>query len=449
MAMKAGDGVFNTQGETMNDHEPSGRPQGLSRRCLLQASGAAAAMAALSAARGAEAQRAPASTPMLDNSHSELEIVRNAWQRGLDVLKPTPAQLQHGLELHARVLACDTFAFLPSGFTQEVSDLWNELKDGQVGVRELGWRTQLARAVAPSRDPQAAAEFVAAVKASGLKCIVTTVAEGKSREEDIKRMSLSRQMCRVFRKTLVQVGSTDEIREVAAQGRTGVIWSVNGPPVVGKLADPDEELGWIETWYNLGVRLMHLTYNRRNFIGDGCAEPANGGLSALGRDLIRKMNEVGIIVDVPHSGIQTTLDAAKASEKPMMASHTGAKAVFNHMRCKSDKELKAIAATDGLVGVYVLPNMLGPGANLLTMLDHVDYIARLIGADHVAIGTDTTYQPPWPKGLTGLPNARYSSQWWGNWNKTNHPLPSSDEASAGSLAWTNWPLYTVGLVTRG
>lgn len=420
---------------------------GFSRRSFCQASGAAAAMGAFSIAR-ADSPSPLAKLP-IDNGKSDSEIVRNAWQRGLAVLKPTPAQLQRGLELHSRVLACDTFAFLPGGWTQEVADLWNELKDGSVGARELSWRADAARAVAPSRDPKAAAEFVAGVRATGLKCIVTTVAEGKSREEDVKRMAFSRQMCRVFRQTLVQVGSRAEVREAAAQGRVGVIWSVNGPPIVGKLADPDEELSWIDTWYQLGVRLMHLTYNRRNFIGDGCAEPANGGLSELGRALIKKMNEVGIIVDTPHSGIRTTLDAAKASAKPMMASHTGARAVFNHMRCKTDEELKAIAATGGLVGVYVLPNMLGPDANLLTMLNHVDYIARLVGTDHVAIGTDTTYQAPWPKELHGYPKARYSSQWWGNWNKTNHPLVSSDEASAGSLAWTNWPIYTVGLVTRG
>ena len=287
------------------------------------------------------------------------------------------------------------------------------------------------------------------VKATGLKFMVQTVAEGKCREEDIKRMAMSRQNCRVFREHMVQAGSADEIREANEQGRTAIVWSCNGPPMVGRLEDHDEEICWVETWYNLGIRLMHLTYNRRNFIGDGCAEPANGGLSLLGYDLIKEMNRVGIIVDTPHTGKQTTLDAAKASEKPMMASHTGAEAILNHMRCKSDEELKAIAGTDGLVGVYVLGNMLGPDATIQTMLDHVEYIAKLIGPDHVSIGTDTSYQPEWPKGISGYPNARFSGQWWGNWNKENHPLPSSDESSAGSLAWTNWPLYTVGLVTRG
>jgi len=248
---------------------------------------------------------------------------------------------------------------------------------------------------------------------------------------------------------LAQAGSSKEVYEAAAQGRVAVIWSVNGPPIVGKLIDPDEELSWVETWYNLGVRLMHLTYSRRNFVGDGCAEPANGGLSELGRDLVRKMNEVGIIVDTPHSGIQTTLDAAKVSQRPIMASHTGARAILNHMRCKTDEEIKAIAGTGGLIGVYAYPNMLGPDATLNTMLDHIDYIAQLVGTDHVAIGTDINYHAPWPKELTGYPKSRYSASWWGNWNSQNQPLPYTDEAATGSLAWTNWPLYTVGLVTRG
>ena len=386
---------------------------------------------------------------MFDHMNTEYDVIRNAWQRGLAALQPSKAALEHGLELHQRCFTCDTFGFLPSTFTDEFVKVWNELKDGNVGAREQRWCAGMVRGIAATRDDAGAREFVNAVKATGLRCLVQTVAEGKNREEDIKRMAMSRQCCRVFRDTIAQAGSVDEIRELNERGITAVVWSINGPPIVGRLEDRDEELSWVQTWYNLGVRLMHLTYNRRNYVGDGCAEPANGGLSELGRDLVRELNRVGIIVDTPHSGRQTTLDAAHASQKPMMASHTGAESVFKHIRCKSDEELKAVADTDGLVGVYVLPNMLGPDATLPTLLDHVDYIAKLIGTSHVAIGTDTTYVPPWPKSVTGYPNARFSSTWWGNWTKDNHPLPSSDEAAAGSLAWTNWPLYTVGLVSRG
>lgn len=395
------------------------------------------------------ARSAPPALP--GHAASAYPVIRGAWERGLAALKPSAAQLERGIELHRRVLACDTFAFLPSFWTEEVVTEFNELRDGAVGARELGWRSSLSRAVAATRDSAAAEEFVAAIRATGLKCLVQTVAEGKSREADIKRMAASRQVCRVFRDTLARAGSSAEIREAAASGRTAVVWSVNGPPIVGHLEDPDEELSWIDTWYQLGVRLMHLTYNRRNFIGDGCAEPANGGLSALGRLLVAKLNETGIIVDVPHSGRQTTLDAAAVSTRPVMASHTGARALTDHIRFKTDEELKAIAGTGGLIGVLTLPSMLGPEAKLPRLLDHVDYIAKLVGVKHVSIGTDITYQPPWPASLKGYPNARFRSSWWGNWTPENHPFGGrgGDEASAGSLAWTNWPLYTVGLVMRG
>ncbi len=427
------------------------------RDFLARAAKGTVSLAALNSASAFGAQP-PGKTPSSDRTarkengmpRRQNDKMKAAWQRGLNVLKPTAAQLEHGLEVHKSVFACDTFGFLPSVFPSDFAEQWNELKDGHIGARQLRWRSGLIRGVASTYDEAAADEFLMAIQASGLNCMVQTVAEGKSREMDIKRMAMSHQCLRVFRKYMVQAGSVDEVREAHQQGKMAVVWSVNGPPVAGRLEDRDEELSWIETWYNLGVRLMHLTYNRRNFIGDGCAEPANGGLSELGRDLIKEMNRVGIIVDVPHSGIQTTLDAAAVSEKPIMASHTGARALFDHMRCKTDEQLKAIAGTDGLVGVYVLPSMLGPDATLATMLDHVGHIARLVGVDHVAIGTDTCYQADWPKGLSGYSNARFSTRWWGNWTSENHPLSGkSDEAAKGSLAWTNWPLYTVGLVTRG
>ena len=257
------------------------------------------------------------------------------------------------------------------------------------------------------------------------------------------------QNCRHFRKRLFQAGFAQEVREAKKQGRTCVIWSVNGPPCPGHMIEAEEELSWVQTWYNLGVRLMHLTYNRRNIVGDGCAEPANGGLSHFGRDLVKKMNEVGIIVDTSHSGKQTTLDAAHLSERPMVASHTACEAVFEHIRCKSDEELKAIADTGGLMGVYVLPNMLGPDATLATVLDHLEHAAKVIGVDHISIGTDTTYSSSWPTGIKGFPDARFNSQWWGAWDPEVQARYRTDEARSGSLAWTNWPLYTVGLVTRG
>jgi membrane dipeptidase len=385
-----------------------------------------------------------------DNSRSKNKIIRTAWARGLKVLKPSAEQLAHGLELHGSLFTCDGFGFLPSVWSKKIVALWNEFKNGNVGALEMERRMLVLRGMAAADDADARQEFLTGLRASGLKCSVLTVAEGKSREADIGRMSSAVHLCRVFRHAIMQAGSVAEIREAEKAGKMAIVWSINGPPIVGKLEDPDEEFAWLTVWHNLGVRLMHLTYNRRNFAGDGCAEPTNGGLSDLGVELIKRMNRIGIIVDTPHSGMQTTLDAAKVSTRPIMASHTGARGIFDYIRCKSDEEIKAIAGTGGMLGVYVLPSLLGPGANLNTMLDHLDYIARLVGTDHVGIATDANYSSEWPKGLSRYSPARFSGAWWGNWGREkNRVTAESDEASHGSLAWTNWPLYTVGLIMRG
>ena len=110
---------------------------------------------------------------------------------------------------------------------------------------------------------------------------------------------------------------------------------------------------------------MHLTYNRRNVLADGCAEPANAGISDLGRAAIAEMNRVGVIVDVAHSGWRTSLEAAKASSKPMVASHSGAVAVHRHIRSKPDEVIRAIADSGGYVGVFSVASFLA-GAETLT-----------------------------------------------------------------------------------
>lgn len=205
----------------------------------------------------------------------------------------------------------------------------------------------------------------------------------------------------------------------------------------------------------MGVRLMHLSYNRRNFAADGCAERADAGLSALGRELVHRLNEAGIVIDVPHTGERSSREAALESEKPIMASHTGAKGVFDYIRTKSDETLRTIADRGGLIGICAVTGMVGGTGTLPMMLKHIRYIADLVGCDHVGIGTDGRYMHCWPAGdrVTLYDNAEFSDRWWGNWaefpnpNKKNIPVPN--ESHYGSLAWLNRPLFTVGLGKSG
>ena len=376
-----------------------------------------------------------------------------AYKSAMDCLNPTQAQLEHGLELHRELFAMDHFGFLPSAcWNHKIVTTWDELKEKYVGSRELSKRIEWIQYDEVCNDPECAGFFRKAMRASGLNCTIQTVAEGKSREEDIRRMACNIQLLRHFSDTIAQAGNCDDIKRINDEGKIAVVWSVNGPPGVGEMEDGQTELHWLDDWRRMGVRLMHLTYNRRNFAGDGCTESADAGLSDFGRELIERLNKQGIIVDVPHTGSRTSIEAAKHSAKPIMATHTAAKALFDFCRCKDDETLKAIADGGGMVGVYTYAGMVGGSDDLNQVLNHIEYISKLVGVDHVGIGTDLQYSRRWPEEvyqMRGYPKSEYSSRWWGNWKNHPHAPAKPGESQTGSMAWINWPLFTVGLVVRG
>ena len=377
------------------------------------------------------------------------ESHKTAWNRALKILEPTAAEMEHGLELHKNLFAMDHFA-LPMGIWNEgYVDQWNEWKSKNIGQKELISRMYSVHFDQCCVDQNCAALYRNVIRASGLNCMVYTVAEGKGHYADFKRMATQVQLLREFRDIIAQAGCVEDIKAINAEGKTAMIWSVNGPPFTGNLESAYDELEWVDVWRRMGVRLMHISYNRRNLAADGCAERADGGLSALGRELIAKLNQAGIIVDVPHTGETSSIEAAQVSTKPIMASHTGSRTLYDYIRCKSDAALKAIADTDGLVGVFADASLLGGSADITMMLRHIRYISNLIGVDHVGIGTDGAYMQKWPTShlLKNYDNAEFSGSWWGNWSE--FPFGSAEESHFGSLAWINWPLFTVGLVKNG
>lgn len=146
----------------------------------------------------------------------------------------------------------------------------------------------------------------------------------------------------------------------------------------------------LEKAYLKGRRVQSITYNLSDFVGSGCTERVDHGLTYYGIEVVKKCNELGMIVDLSHTGALTTYDTCKISKSPVIANHTGSEIVYNHQRNKSDKELRAIADTGGIIGVYAVPFFLTdhPKANINHMLNHIDYIVNLVGWEHVGIGTD-------------------------------------------------------------
>ena len=227
----------------------------------------------------------------------------------------------------------------------------------------------------------------------------------------------------------------------------------NGVPLPQAWVCVEEELRYIRTFFQLGCRMMHITYNRRNPIGDGCAEPANGGLSDFGRAVVQEMNRVGVMVDVAHTGWQTCLDAAEVSDRPILSSHSAAGALNEHHRCKPDDVMRAIADTGGLLGITNVPAFLGGSGDISAMLDHIDYVAREFGVEHVSIGTDAPYVSSAAAAQERkIPSRRAGRRGWEALWLPDDPIFAPEwhrDHQRLSMAWTNWPMFTIGLVQRG
>ena len=145
-------------------------------------------------------------------------------------------------------------------------------------------------------------------------------------------------------------------------------------------------LNMISFYYDLGVRQMLLAYNKDNFASGGCME-SNIGLTDFGRDVIREMNRVGMVVDVSHMGYQATMEAFETSTKPVIFSHSNPNALREHARNISDEQIKACAKTGGVVGINGIGDFLG-GTSSELIVENIEYVMNLVGPKHVGIGLD-------------------------------------------------------------
>jgi membrane dipeptidase len=189
-------------------------------------------------------------------------------------------------------------------------------------------------------------------------------------------------------------------REAAFAAGPGDIPAAGGGPVgiLLGLEDLDAvgtDLGVLPQIFEAGVRCAGLTYNDGNPLGGGLASNPDDGLTRLGREAVRLMNDLGITVDVAHVGDRTALDACRVSRAPVVVSHAGARAVWPTPRMKPDAVLDAIADTGGVVAVSAAPNSTlsaaHPRHSLDSAMDHVVYIAERLGAEHVALGPDAFF----------------------------------------------------------
>ena len=185
------------------------------------------------------------------------------------------------------------------------------------------------------------------------------------------------------------VRSHADISRAAQEHGIGFILGFQDPASI----EPD--LDKLQTFRRLDVLIMQLTYNKRGLYGDGCLEPGNAGLTKLGQAAVRRMNELGIAVDLSHCGQRTTAEGIAASSKPVLITHTGCAALHAHPRNKEDRELKALADRGGVVGIYFMPYLVASpiSPSREHVLAHLDHALKVAGTDHVGIGSDNGMNP--------------------------------------------------------
>ena len=181
----------------------------------------------------------------------------------------------------------------------------------------------------------------------------------------------------------ILVDQVDDVLRAKKEGKLGVSFHFQGTNPI------DGDIQMVESYYKLGVRHMLMAYNMKNIVGDGCMERTDDGLSRFGVALIEEMNRVGMIVDGTHTGYRTTMDMFEVSKDPVIFSHSNPSGMWDIPRSIKDDQIKGCAKSGGVIALNGLGIFLGDNdASTEMYLDHVDYVANLVGPEYVGIGTD-------------------------------------------------------------
>ena len=181
---------------------------------------------------------------------------------------------------------------------------------------------------------------------------------------------------------LILAESVADIDRARVQGKLAVGLHVEGSRLL------ERDIAVIEAYYKLGIRFCHPVFNLLNSFGGGCADEHDVGLSKYGRAVVAEMNRVGMLLDGAHVGHRTTRDMIEHSSSPVIFSHVACASVYPHFRNVGDDQIRACAASGGVIGITGNNNYLGDDPTVETLFRHLDHIVELVGPDHVGIGID-------------------------------------------------------------
>jgi len=280
------------------------------------------------------------------------------------------------------------------------------------------------------------------LKEGGVTMVHVTVVYHEQIRETLLRIGEWNRQFEINHDLIMPVKSTADIRLAKQLGKVGIMFGAqNCSPI-------EDDIGMVEIMRELNLMIMQLTYNNQSLLACGCYEAEDSGVTRFGKQVIKEMNRVGMVVDMSHSAERSTLEAIEISERPIVISHANPNSFHEAKRNKSDTVLKALGESGGLLGFSLYPFHLknGPDCSLDDFCDMVANTADLMGIDHIGIGTDLCQEQPLSV-LEWMRNGRWSKEMdYGEGSKANADWPRP-------LSWfrdsREFPNITKGLQNRG
>ncbi|WP_200906767.1 membrane dipeptidase [Cobetia sp. UCD-24C] len=233
-------------------------------------------------------------------------------------------------------------------------------------------------------------EIFEQMREGGLDAVHATLVYHETTRETLSRLGEWNRRFEAWPDLIMPVHVPQDIAVAQASGRVGIILGAqNCSPI-------EDDIDMVEVMRDLGLMIMQLTYNNQSLLACGCYEAEDSGITRFGRQVIREMNRVGMVIDMSHSAERSTLETIEISERPVIISHANPESFHPAKRNKSDKVLKAIAESDGLLGFSAYPFHLRNGSDC-TLTEYCEMIARtadLMGIEHLGIGTDLCQNQP-------------------------------------------------------
>ena len=228
------------------------------------------------------------------------------------------------------------------------------------------------------------------LRQAGLDAVHVTIAYHENFREMVANIEQWNGWFERYPELICKARTADDVRRAREQGRTAIIFGFQNPSPI------EDDIRLVEIVHDLGARFMQLTYNNQSLLAAGCYEKADSGITRMGRDVIKEMNRVGLVIDMSHSGEHSTLQAIELSSRPIAITHANPHAWEPALRNKSDTVIKALAARGGMLGFSLYPHHMRTksSCSLQDFCGMVAATADLVGVEHLGIGSDLCLEQP-------------------------------------------------------